>query len=241
MHFEAAQFGAWLAVMAGQAVLLILLLRHRNRSFRIFSAYAFTQLAFPLIGALLVEQYPLAYFFAYYACTVTAGVLVLFSALEIYRRVFGPRRALPAWVPEKTAVMVGISLLAGIVFAILMRVSLGGPWTRIMVKLEQALAIGGWASFAILGVYSKSLLIPWRDRAVRIAVGFMLYLSVDMVTVFIRSRSPELAIAAGTAGQIAYLLAVIWWCVSLRAPEPATEMTSEEILNHQPIEALLAN
>ncbi len=222
------QMYAWLATFCGQALLCARLLRQSNKSFAMFRAYALTQAAFSLLVAAALEG-PY-YFAAYYACTVATGVLTLFAALEVYRRVFGPRRALPKWVPEKTAASVATALLSGIVFAALLHICAGGPWTKLMMKIEQALAIAGWASFAILGIYSRQLGIPWRDRAAKITAGFLFYLTVSILTVFVRSQSAQPAIAAGLAQQIGYLIAVFWWVFTLRNPEPVVDLDVGEIL-----------
>lgn len=236
-----AQLCAWLAAICGQAVLCILLLCHSNKSFGIFRGYMLTQTAFSLL-ALAAVKYQAWYFEAYYACTIAISVLVLMCALEIYRRVFGPRRALAKWVPEKTATATGLAMLAGIVFAMLMSVHLGGSPTKIMMKVEQALAIAGWASFAILAFYSRQLGLPWRDRAAKITAGFLLYLTVSILTVFVRSRSAELAIVAGLAQQVGYLIAVLWWAWTMRRPEPEIVGDVGEILEdcRTALDALLA-
>jgi hypothetical protein len=81
-----------------------------------------------------------------------------------------------------------------------------------MVTMEQVMTVALWATFCALWIYSRSLGFTWRPRAAGIAVGFILYLTVSVICVYIRARySLSAALFAGQVGMAADFLLMAWW------------------------------
>ncbi len=224
------KFTLWLASVAGQLFVCALLLRGRAARHPAFRAYIITQTACDL-AALLAWFTPSAYFAAYYIDMVATSAVTMLCALEVYRRVFGWRASIPLFTPEKTGGTIAAAFGLAIILALLAGARYGGEWTRAMVSAEQGLTIGSWAAFVILAVFSRRIFLPWLGNTASIAGGFVLYLSVDVVTVFIRSWSvrPAVLALAGEIQQAGYLLAVGWWCLVLRKQEEIESASAEEV------------
>lgn len=180
-----------------------------------------------LVVAVLFK--PRAYTVAYYVLTLSADILVFFVAHEIYSKVFGPRNALPSFVPERTATMMAVSFTAAVSLSLILRAT--EVWFKWLLTTEQTLTAAAFATFWILFTYSKTLRIKWPKRASEIWTGFALYLTISVIAVFIRARAASpVAIAADRTAQISYLLAAVWWGWRLREEdEIAVAMTSEQV------------
>jgi hypothetical protein len=222
----------WIATIAVQFLACVLLRKGRAPNFPAFRAYlyvyAFGCAAIFLVAALLPGM---AYAVAYYFLTLSVDIVVFFVAHEIYRKVFGPRMALPKFVPERTAAMMAISFTASAFLSVTLRATNGGSWTRYLVTIEQVLTAAAFATFWILFTYSRSLRITWPKRVWEIWIGFALFLTVSVIAVFVRARaSATFAIAADRTAQIADLLAVVWWTWRLRSKEEiVVALTTEEV------------
>ena len=155
---------------------------------------------------------PMSYFVAYYVVTILANVIALAVARELYYKVFDPRIGLSAWRPRHVVIMISVSLGMAITLGLLLAARNGGSWTRTMVTMEQITGVALWATFCILLIYSRSLGFTWRPLPAGIAGGFVLYLTISVVSVFIRARfSLGAALIAGQVGMAAYFLSLAWW------------------------------
>ncbi|HZD92871.1 MAG TPA: hypothetical protein VE133_01370 [Candidatus Sulfotelmatobacter sp.] len=178
---------------------------------------------------------PIFYFVAFYAVTFLGNVIAFAVALELYHNLFGPKIGLPAWVPRHVVTMISTSLGLAIMLGLLLAAKNGGSWTRTMVTMEQVMSVALWATFCVLLIYSRSLGFTWRPRPTGITAGFVLYLTVSVISVFIRARlSLGAALIAGQVGMAAYFLLLAWWLGIFwgekKLPEATTPEQAEEIL-----------
>ena len=102
-----------------------------------------------------------------------------------------------------------------------------------MVTMEQVMGVALWATFCILVVYSRLLGFRWRPRPKGIAIGFVLYLTIAVISVFVRARfSLAAGFIAGQAGVAAEFLSLAWWLGVFwneeKLPETATPEQVEE-------------
>jgi hypothetical protein len=165
-------------------------------------------------AALLIERFaaPMSYFVAYYVITILANLIAFAVALELYYKIFDPRIGLSAWRPRHVVIMISVSLGVAITLGLLFAARNGGSLTRTMVTMEQVMTVALWATFCALWIYSRSLGFTWRPRAAGIAVGFILYLTVSVICVYIRARySLSAALFAGQVGMAADFLLMAWW------------------------------
>ncbi|MBZ5508281.1 MAG: hypothetical protein LAO78_22710 [Acidobacteriia bacterium] len=178
---------------------------------------------------------PISYFVVFYVITILADVIALAVSVELYYNVFDPRIGLSAWGPRHVVIMISVSLGMAITLGLLLAARNGGSWTRTMVTMEQVMSVALWATFCILLIYSRSLGFTWRPRPAGIAVGFIFYLTISVISVFIRARfSLKAALIAGQVGMAAEFLALAWWLGVFwgeeKLPKAATPEQVEEIV-----------
>lgn len=133
-------------------------------------------------------------------------------------------------------IMISASSGMAIALGLLLAARNGGSWTRTMDTMEQVTSVALWATFCVLLIYSRLLGFTWRPRPKGIALGFVLYLTISVIAVFIRTRfSLEAARVAGQAGMAAEFLSLAWWVGVFwgeeeKLPETATSEQIEEVL-----------
>lgn len=98
----------------------------------------------------------------------------------------------------------------------------GGELVRAMVTTEKGLSVMALAVFVIIITYSRHLGIYGQPRTQKIMYGFVLYLSVNVLAVFVRgSARSNLAVIAIVTGMGAYCASLIYWTIMLGQKETA--------------------
>jgi hypothetical protein len=98
-----------------------------------------------------------------------------------------------------------------------------------MATMEQVMSVALWATFCTLWIYSRSLGFTWRARASGIAVGFILYLTISVICIFIAARSSlGAALVAGQAEMAVDFLSLAWWLGVFWGEEKLEEKLAEE-------------
>lgn len=229
----------WISITVLEYSLALMLLRWGGwKRYPVMSVYVTWQAvggSAILLIAWLGRPMSLSYFVAYYVVTFLANVIALAVAFELYYKVFDPRIGLSTWRPRHVVIMISVSLAMAITLGLLLAARNGGSWTRTMVTMEEVASVALWASFSILLIYSRSLGFNWRPGPAGIAVGFVLYLTISVISVFIRARfSPGAALIAGQVGMAAEFLSLAWWMGVFwgeeKLPEAATPEEVEEIV-----------
>ncbi len=184
---------------------------------------------------------PMAYFYAYYVVNILGSVIAFAVAVELYYNVFDPRIGLTAWRPRHVVGIISVSLAVAITIGLLLAARNGGSLTRTLVTVEEVMSVALWATFCALLIYSRSLGFTWRPRPAGIATGFMLYLTVFVVSVFIRAHlSMGAALIASQVGIAAEFLSLAWWLGVFwgkeKLPKAATyEQVGEMMANYRNI------
>jgi hypothetical protein len=166
------------------------------------------------LAAVLIERFgaPMSYFYAYYVVTILADLIAFAVALELYYKIFDPRIGLFAWGRRHVVIIISVSLGVAIALGSLLAARNGGSLTRTMVTMEQVMSMALWATFCALFIYSRSLGFTWRPRVTGIVLGFILYLTVSVICVYIRARfSLGAALIAGQVEMAADFLSLAWW------------------------------
>jgi hypothetical protein len=229
----------WISITVLEYSLAIMLLRwvawKRYPVMSVFVTWQAIGGSTVLLIAWLGRPMSMSYFVAYYVVTILANVIAFAVALELYYKVFDPRIGLSAWGPRHVVIMISVSLGMAITLGLLLTARNGGSWTRTMVTMEQVTNVALWVTFCILLIYSRSLGFTWRPLPAGIAVGFVLYLTVSVISVFIRARfSLGAALIAGQVGMAAEFLSLAWWLGIFweeeKLPEVATPAQVEEIV-----------
>jgi hypothetical protein len=224
----------WSSVMICQALVCVALhFRHANKTRSAFTAFSYFALIAGLANAGAIELgNPLFAFWTHAVSSAANSILMLFVALEVYARVYGPRMALPPWVPRKVLTMIGTALAAAVTVVSLLSPRNGGVLTRHLAEGEIGLTLVVLSVFIILLLYSRHLAITWRPRDAGIATGFVLYLGTSLVVLYVRARFPlPVAVIAGHVSMVCYLATLVWWLIVLRTKEEAPVRPSPEELS----------
>jgi hypothetical protein len=190
-----------------------------------------TEQAVGATAALLLARFgaPMSYFVAYHVIAVLADLIAFAVAVELYYKIFDPRIGLTAWRPRHVVIMISVSLGIAIALGLLLAARNGGSWTRTMATMEQVMSVALWATFCTLWIYSRSLGFTWRARASGIAVGFILYLTISVICIFIAARSSlGAALVAGQAEMAVDFLSLAWWLGVFWGEEKLEEKLAEE-------------
>lgn len=228
-------FYVWAAVMVAHAILIIRLQTiQAEQHIPAFVAYNYGCLIAGLASAFTTALgTPMLAYWSYISFSVAISLLTMLVALEIYIKVFGPKIAVPDWVPRRVATMVASAVGLALTVAILGPVN-GGPLTRSIERLEFGTGLTLMATFVILLGYSRALHYTWRKQHAGIALGFVLYLSTTLISIYVRARFPlQAARASYDAGMAAYLGTVVFWLVTawgrIELPVRPTEKEIESI------------
>jgi hypothetical protein len=223
----------FIAITVLECLVAIMLLRWDAwKRYPVMSVY----LTWQAVGgsaALLIKLFaaPMSYFVSFYVITILADLIAFAVALELYYKIFDPRIGLFAWGRRHVVIIISVSLGVAITLGLLFAARNGGSWTRTMVTMEQVMSVALWATFCALWIYSRLLGFTWRPRASGIAMGFILYLTVSVICVYIRARySLSAALFAGQVGMAADFLSLAWWLGVFWGEEKlAEEALSEQV------------
>jgi hypothetical protein len=222
----------WISITVLQFFLAMMILRwHAWKRYPVMSIYVGWQAVGGLAGLLIADfAPPMPYFFAYYVDTILADIIAFAVALELYYKVCDPRIGLSVWRPRHVVIMIAVSSSMAIMFGLLWAAKNGGSWTRTMVTMEEIMNVALWATFCILLIYWRSLGFTWRPLPGGIALGFLLYLTISVISVFIRGRlSLGAALIAGQVDMAANILSLAWWLGIFRAEEKPLEATPAQV------------
>lgn len=204
----------FIGITALECFLAIMLLRWDAwKRYPVMSVYLTWQ-AVGGLAALLIALFGAAmpYFYTYYVVTILLNLIAFAVALELYYKICDPRIGVFAWGRRHMVVIISVSSAMAIVVGRLFAARNGGSLTRTMVTLDEVMSVALWATFCILLIYSRSLGFTWRPRVAGIAVGFILYLTVTVICIFIAARfSLSVALIANQVAASAEFLAMAWW------------------------------
>lgn len=196
-----------------------------------FAAFIYFQNFMCIFAACIFNVAPHLYFWTYHISFGLSAAFTFLVALECGKQTFGPRIALPMWAPARIVTMVASA--AGLVTALdlLFAATNGGKVLRAMVTTEQGLDVMALTCFVIIVSYSRRLGISGNPRTQKIMAGFVLYLSVDMLAVFVRgSGRPAAASLAILLGMGAYCVSLVWWTAAFWAKEDLPERPTAQQL-----------
>jgi hypothetical protein len=204
----------FIGVVVLQCFVAIMLLRWDAwKRYPVMSVYLTWQ-AVGGLAALLIACFGAAmpYFYTYYVVTILANLITFAVVLELYYKIFDPRIGLAAWGRRHVVIIILVSLAVAIALGLLLAARNGGVWTRTMATVNEVMNVALWAAFCILLIYSRLLGLTWRPRPAGIAGGFILYLTVAIICIFVGARfSLHAALIAGQVEMAADFLSLAWW------------------------------
>lgn len=175
---------------------------------------------------------PWVIFWSYYAIEVVAGILMGLAVGDLYQSTFGRKWVrVPAWVPRNIAVWLALAISACAILPLAMKPVGWNKYMIYMSGMDEALVTAIMMAIIILMIYSRHLGIAMRPWPLRIALGFLLFLSVNSVTLYTLGTTPkETAEAMRRLGQLSYFVSLLWWGVTLWGKETVpVEATAEQV------------
>ncbi len=174
-----------------------------------------------------------AYTAVYVIGAVMEALLLSLVVLEITVKVMEPFEALPG----KVVARFGFLAMLGISLAITLSVMVHGhglpPQAEIALTVERTIFMVDALLLWILLFQARSLGLTWKSSVAEIAIGFVLYLTVQATVRFIipiYSDTTLLTTFANFTGQIAYLIALASWIWTMYRRDPAAPHPTPEVL-----------
>jgi|SRR5579859_703577 len=203
------------------------------RHWRIFSYYLF-YMASSSILTLTVVWFGSreAYTITYYVVDFLEAILLNLVLLEILIKVLDPFEALPGRTVARFCYWAALATCAAVAFSILMPGGQKESSIQVALTIERTIFLVDASLLWILLVQSKALGITWRSALAEIAIGFVLYLTVQATTRFVESRFQNSALISicSEVGQSAYLIALLGWIWTITHRDPVLAPPSAEAL-----------
>jgi len=109
-------------------------------------------------------------------------------------------------------------------------------YIEVPLTIERTIFLADASLLWLLLVQSKKLGITWKSSIAEIAIGFVLYLTVQATTRFVVSiyPGPILRSISSEVGQFAYLIALLSWISTIMRRDPvAAPLSSEAVARIQ--------
>lgn len=183
----------WLAGMITEAVVVgFLIYRQIWRQLPLFCIYCIWDLSINLIAFASTRLFPADYNWTNFFIQATVDSALQFCVLvELAWSVLGPIRES---LPRATALALGIViLLIGLAiwpFTALPNLAQLPTAQRLLIHLQQTVAILRILFFLVLAASSQLLSIGWRDRELQVATGLGLYSLVSLGVAILQANAP---------------------------------------------------
>lgn len=196
-----------------------------------FGCYLFYMLAQNL-GLFLVAYKGNRHLYAitYAATDFIEVVLLSLVVLEILVKVLEPVDV----IPGRTLARSGFLAALGIAVVVTLSVVVPGHRSELLVDLpltvERTIFLVDSILLWILLFQAKTLGITWKSSVAEIAIGFVLYLTVQATTRFVMGvyGSTQVANIASGVGQFAYLISLGSWIWTITHRDPQLARPSAE-------------
>lgn len=216
------------AVILCQFVACAAVLRRKEffRHWKIFSYYLFYMASSTILTLAIVWFGSRdAYRLTYYLVDFIEAILLNLVLLEILIKVLDPFESLPGRTVAKFCYWAVLGVSAAVALSVMMPTAQKETYTQVALTIERTIFLVDASLLWILLVQSKALGITWKSSVAEIAIGFVLYLTVQATTRFVVSRyqDPLLISICSVVGQFAYLFSLLsWiWTITHRDPVPA--------------------
>ncbi|HET9837040.1 MAG TPA: hypothetical protein VFR84_02315 [Candidatus Angelobacter sp.] len=203
------------------------------RHWKIFSYYLFYMAGSSILSLVIVwygsRQ---AYFVTYYLVDFGEAILLNLVLLEILIKVLDPFESLPGRTVARFCYWAALATCAAVAFSVLMPGGQKESSIQVALTIERTIFLVDASLLWILLVQSKGLGMTWRSALAEVAIGFVLYLTVQATTRFVESRfqNSVLISICSEVGQSAYLIALLGWIWTITHRDPALAPPSAEAL-----------
>jgi hypothetical protein len=229
----------WYATIVCQVVACGALLWRREffKHWKVFSYYVF-YMAGAMIFTLAVERFGSSHAFeiTYSLVDFIEAILLNLVLLEILVKVLDPFESLPGRVVARFCFWAVLGISTAVALSVMMPSGHKQTYIEVPLTIERTIFLADASLLWLLLVQSKKLGITWKSSVAEIAIGFVLYLTVQATTRFVVSiyTGPILRSISSEVGQFAYLIALFSWISTIMRRDPvAAPLSSEAVARIQ--------
>jgi len=229
----------WYATIFCQVVACGALIWRREffKQWKVFSYYVF-YMAGAMIFTLAVERFGSSHAFeiTYSLVDFIEAILLNLVLLEILVKVLDPFESLPGRVVARFCFWAVLGISTAVALSVMMPSLHKQTYIEVPLTIERTIFLADASLLWLLLVQSKKLGITWKSSIAEIAIGFVLYLTVQATTRFVVSiyPGPILRSISSEVGQFAYLIALLSWISTIMRRDPvAAPLSSEAVARIQ--------
>src|ERR1044071_1687151 len=229
----------WYATIVCQVVACGALIWRRElfKHWKVFSYYVF-YMAGALIFTLAVERFGSSHAFeiTYSLVDFIEAILLSLVLLEILVEVLDPFESLPGRMVARFCFWAVLGISTAVALSVMMPSGHKQTYIEVPLTIERTIFLADASLLWLLLVQSKKLGITWKSSVAEIAIGFVLYLTVQATTRFVVSiyPGPILRSISSEVGQFAYLIALLSWISTIMRRDPvAAPLSSETVARIQ--------
>jgi hypothetical protein len=167
---------------------------------------------------------------AYSVLDFVEAIFLNLVLLEILVKVLDPFESLPGRTVARFCFWAVLGISAAVAFSVMMPSGKHGPLFDVPITIERTIYLADASLLWILLVQAKKLGITWKSSVAEIAIGFVLYLTVQATTRFVASIYTDRMLQgiSGEVGQFAFLIAVLGWTWTIINRDPVGIPLSSE-------------
>ena len=226
-RFLTLDYAFWYAIILCQLVACWALIRRREffRHWKVFGYYLF-YMAGASIFTLAIAMFGSrgAFIATYSVVDFIEAILLNLVLLEILVKVLDPFESLPGRTVARFCYWAVLGISAAVALSVMMPSGHKEAYIEVPLTIERTIFLADASLLWILLVQSKSLGITWKSSVSEIAIGFVLYLTVQATTRFMVSiyQGQILRSISSEVGQAAYLIALLGWIWTIMRRDPVT-------------------
>lgn len=207
------------------------------RHWKVFSYYLF-YMAGSSIFSLVIVRFGSrgAYILTYALVDFIEAILLNLVMLEILVKVLDPFESLPGRTVARFCFWAVMGISTAVALSVMMPSGHKETLIEVPLTIERTVYLADACLLWLLLVQSKTLGITWKSSVAEIAVGYVLYLTVQATIRFVMSLYPGQVLRSfcSEVGQFAYLIALLSWIWTITHRDPvAVPLSSEAIARIQ--------
>jgi hypothetical protein len=223
----------WYVTIVCQVVACGALIKRKQffQHWKVFGYYLFysTGVAIFMLAMALFAS-TTAFATAYSVLDFIEAIFLNLVLREILVKVLDPFESLPGRTVARFCFWAVLGISTAVAFSVMMPSGKHGPLFDVPVTIERTIFLADASLLWILLVQAKKLGITWKSSVAEIAIGFVLYLTVQATTRFVSSiYTDRMLLGISTmVGQFAFLTAVLGWTWTIINRDPMEEPLSSE-------------
>ncbi|HKD82255.1 MAG TPA: hypothetical protein VKH81_21360 [Candidatus Angelobacter sp.] len=227
-RFFTFDYVLWLSIIVCQFLACWAIVKRRSfyRNWKPFSYYLF-YMATSAVVMLGISQFGsrTQFIVGYSILDFLEAILLNLVVLDILVKVLDPFESLPGRTVARFCFWAIFGISTAVAVSVMMPAGHNEAYIQVLLTIERTIFLADASLLWILLMQSKALGVTWKSSVAEIAIGFVLYLTVQATTRFVAAiyQSPKLLSLVSEVGQAAYLIAVLsWiWTITHRDPIPA--------------------